>query len=238
MPENKGGQRLIPVLYEDNQCVVFDKPPGLLVTPADDRATTTLTDIVNEQYATQLKSSSNSSSADLSFRFHPCHRLDKDTSGVILYAKGKRNQQMFMDVFNQAKVKKFYTAFVHGRLPSDQGEIKSAIRDHYQEKFAKHSSPKMAVTRYRVKEKRKEFSIVDVMPLTGRTNQIRIHFADMKHPLVGEDKYAFRKDFVLKFKRTALHARELQWYHPVLKKTVNAAADLPEDMVRFLSNHQ
>jgi 23S rRNA pseudouridine1911/1915/1917 synthase len=236
MPEKKGGQRLIPILYEDDQCVIFDKPPGLLVTPAEGKSTTTLTDIVNEQYANQSKPSAVPSSDP--YRFHPCHRLDRDTSGVILYAKGKRNQQMFMDVFHQQKVKKFYTAFVHGRLTKDQGEIKSEIRDHYQEKFAKHSAAKFALTRYRVTQKRKEFSVVEVMPVTGRTNQIRIHFAELKHPLVGEDKYAFRREFSLRFKRTALHARELQWYHPVLKKNVSASSDLPEDMARFLSNHQ
>jgi 23S rRNA pseudouridine1911/1915/1917 synthase len=235
MPENKGGQRLIRILYEDDQCVAFDKPPGLLVTPADDRAHTTLTDIVNEQYASQPQSSSNSS---VEFRFHPCHRLDRDTSGVILYAKGKRHQQMFMGVFNQHKVKKFYTAFVHGRLPNDKGEIRSAIRDHYQEKFAKRSAAKMAVTRYRVMEKRKDYSVLDVEPVTGRTNQIRIHLTELKHPVVGEDKYAFRKDFPLRFKRTALHARQLQWYHPVLKKNVSASSDLPDDMARFLLTHQ
>jgi RluA family pseudouridine synthase len=205
MPEKKGGQRLIQILYEDDQCAAFDKPPGLLVTPAEGRATTTLTDIVNEQYSSRSPKSPNLSPAD--FRFHPCHRLDRDTSGVILYAKGKRHQEMFMDVFHEQKVKKFYTAFVHGRLSKDQGEIKSQIRDHFQEKFAKHSASKFALTRYHVIEKRKDFSVVDVMPVTGRTNQIRIHFVELKHPIVGEDKYAFRKDFPLRFKRTALHAR-------------------------------
>jgi RluA family pseudouridine synthase len=235
MPENKGGQRLIKILYQDDQCVVFDKPPGLLVTPAGTLATTTLTDIVNEQYASQPTASSRSC---IDFRFHPCHRLDKDTSGAILYAKGKRHQQMFMEVFNQQRVKKFYTAFVHGRLDRNNGEIRSMIRDHYQEKFAKRSAAKMAVTRYRVTEKRKDYSIIDVEPVTGRTNQIRIHFADLKHPLVGEDKYAFRKDFPLRFKRTALHARQLQWYHPVLKKNVSVSSELPDDMARFLLTHQ
>jgi 23S rRNA pseudouridine1911/1915/1917 synthase len=237
MPETKGGQRLIQILYEDDHCTVFDKPPGLLVTPAEGRMTTTLTDIVNEQYSKSPASSNPSHSADSLFRLHPCHRLDKDTSGVILYAKGKRNQQMFMEMFNQLKVKKNYTAFVHGRLPKDQGEIRSSIRDHYQEKFAKHSAAKMAITRYRLMEKHKDYSVVDVMPVTGRTNQIRIHFADMKHPIVGEDKYAFRKDFPLRFKRTALHARELQWFHPVLKKNVRASSNVPDDMARFLSTH-
>ncbi len=234
MPDLRSGQRPIPILYEDDVCIAFDKPPGLLVTPADGKSTTTLTDIVNEQYATPQSSLHTN---DQQFRLHPCHRLDKDTSGVILYAKGKKNQKIFMDVFNQKKVQKHYTAFVHGRLDKPQGEIRSAIQDFYQKKFASRSSGKSALTRYRVVEARRAFSVVDVLPVTGRTNQIRIHFVQLKHPLVGEDKYAFRKDFPLKFKRTALHARELQWYHPVLKKNVSVVSELPEDMTRFLSNH-
>ena len=234
MPPNRGGQHQIPILYEDQVCIAFDKPPGLLVVPAESKNTTTLTDIVNEQFSAQHTSSKDNPEQ---FYLHPCHRLDKDTSGVILYAKGKRNQQLFMDVFNQKKVRKFYTAFVHGHLDRKEGEIRGEIKDFYQEKFAKHSSGKPALTRYRVLESRKAFSIVDVMPVTGRTNQIRIHFVQLKHPLVGEDKYAFRKDFELRFKRTALHARELEWYHPLLKKNVTAVAELPDDMVRFLSKH-
>ena len=96
---------------------------------------------------------------------------------------------------------------------------------------------KPALTRYRVLESRKNFCVIDVMPVTGRTNQIRIHFAQLKHPLVGEDKYAFRKDFELKFKRTALHARELEWYHPLVKKNIKVTAPVPDDMNRFLASH-
>ena len=234
MPPNRGGQHQIPILYEDQVCVAFDKPPGLLVVPAEDKNTTTLTDIVNEQFSAQLASSEENPEQ---FHLHPCHRLDRDTSGVILYAKGKRNQKIFMDVFKEQKVRKSYTAFVHGHLDRKEGEIRGQIKDFYQKKFAKHSSGKPALTRYRVLESRKEFSIVDVMPVTGRTNQIRIHLVQLKHPLVGEDKYAFRKDFELRFKRTALHARELEWYHPLAKKNVKAVAALPDDMARFLSNH-
>ncbi len=234
MPPNRGGQHPIPVLYEDEVCIVFDKPPGLLTVPAEGKQTTTLTDIVNEQFSAQHVSSSQNPEQ---FHLHPCHRLDKDTSGVILYAKGKRNQKMFMDVFNQKKVKKVYTAFVHGHLEKKEGEIRGLVKDLYQDKFARRSPGKPALTRYKVVEPRKAYTVVDVMPVTGRTNQIRIHFVQLKHPLVGEDKYAFRKDFPLRFKRTALHARELQWYHPLLKKNVTVTADLPQDMARFLAAH-
>lgn len=235
MPESYGGRQPIPILYEDQVCVAFNKPPGLLVVPADDKQTTTLTDIVNKQFSD--RSTTKDEHNPEQFRLHPCHRLDRDTSGVILYAKGKKNQKMFMDVFNDKKVSKHYTAFVHGSLDKKSGDIRSQIKDYYQQKFANRSQGKPAVTQYKVTETRRGFSIVDVVPVTGRTNQIRIHFAHIKHPLVGEDRYAFRKDFHLKFKRTALHARELQWYHPVIKKTVAASAELPDDMARFLLKH-
>lgn len=235
MPETHGGRQPIPIIYEDTVCVAFNKPPGLLVVPADDKQTTTLTDIVNKQFSNR-NAESNLQNPE-QFRLHPCHRLDKDTSGVILYAKGKKNQQLFMEMFNQKKVIKHYTAFVHGCLKRKSDEIRSQIKDFYQQKFANRSLGKPAVTRYKLIELRKTFSIVDVMPVTGRTNQIRIHFAQIKHPLVGEDRYAFRKDFALKFKRTALHARELEWYHPLLKKNIKACADLPNDMARFLLSY-
>lgn len=231
---SRGEQQPIPILYEDEACIVFDKPPGLLTVPAEGKQTTTLTDIVNEQFLAQHSHPSENLEQ---FHLHPCHRLDKDTSGVILFAKSKRNQRMFMEVFNEKKVKKFYTAFVHGHLKKKEGEIRGLVKDIYQSKFAPRSSGKPALTRYRVIESRKAFTVVDVMPVTGRTNQIRIHFVQLKHPLVGEDKYAFRKDFPLRFKRTALHARELEWYHPLKKKTVKVMAEMPEDMNRFLATH-
>lgn len=235
MPENSGGRNPIPILYEDQVCVVFNKPSGLLVIPSSQgKSITTLTDIVNEQYP---KGRSGGAVEMGEFRLHPCHRLDRDTSGVILYAKGKKNQKIVMDLFNQRKVDKNYTAFVHGILAKRSGEIRGEIKDQYQMKFAARSPGKPALTRYKVLDVQRNYSVVDVMPVTGRTNQIRIHFAQLKHPLVGEDKYAFRKDFDLKFKRTALHARELRWYHPLTGKAVHVEAPLPDDMRRFLSTH-
>ena len=95
-----------------------------------------------------------------------------------------------------------------------------------------------AETKYTVIERRTDFTVVEAMPLTGRTNQIRIHFKNIQHPLVGEDKFAFRKDFTLRAKRVCLHAGYLEFKHPQTGKIVVVKSPLPEDMQKFLKDHQ
>ena len=216
---------MVPVLYEDAACVVFSKPPGLLTIPTDKNEQHTLVNLVN------LGQQQGQSS------LHPAHRLDRDTSGVILFARGKANQQILMQAFKEKRVRKQYIAFVHGHLQPPEGKIRIPIKDLYQRKFARNAPAQSALTHYRVRDYHKNFTVVDVMPVTGRTNQIRIHFTKVGHPLVGEDKYAFRKDFELRFRRTALHAAELEWPHPVTGKMTIARAPLPEDMEKFLREH-
>jgi 23S rRNA pseudouridine1911/1915/1917 synthase len=98
----------------------------------------------------------------------------------------------------------------------------------------KRRKTELMITKYRVIERRKDFTIVEVEPFTGRTNQIRIHFRELGHPLVGESVYAFRKDFKLKFKRTALHAKALEFTHPATGIKMNFNLPLADDMVNFM----
>ncbi len=217
--------RFVPILYKDDCYLVVDKPAGLLVVPTPQKEKNTLTDIVNAQCRTPQEE-----------RIYPCHRLDRETSGVIIYAKGTRNQELLMEQFKHGRVSKKYIAFVQGKLKNPAGEIKSYIRDREQERFQKNAPAKFAVTRYKVLEVRRRFSIVEVNPVTGRTNQIRIHFSEMHHPLVGERKYTFGKDFELKFRRTALHAAEVEFTNPVSRKKISVASPLPEDMEKFLES--
>jgi RluA family pseudouridine synthase len=205
----------IPVLYEDEWLVVLDKPSGLLVIPTPKKEKRTLTSILNED----LKAK------DLPFRLHPCHRLDRETSGAIIYAKGKSVQQKMMGLFHGQKVKKRYIAFLQGKPVEAEGEIKYRIEG------------KLAVTYYRVIEQRKDFSVVEAEPLTGRTNQIRIHFKHIGHPVLGERKYAFRRDFKIKAKRLCLHAKSLNFTHPLTGKPVYLDVPLAADMERFLEEH-
>ena len=91
------------------------------------------------------------------------------------------------------------------------------------------------ITKFKVLEKRGDFTIVEVEPVTGRTNQIRIHFKELGHPLVGESVYAFRKDFKLRFKRVALHSKAVEFSHPVTGKKMSFNLPLADDMVSFIS---
>ncbi len=220
-----GAAAAIPVLYEDDHLMAFNKPAGLLVIPTPKKEKHTLQTLVNHSYGQP------------EYGLHPCHRLDRDTSGVILFAKGKRNQQVMMDLFKYQKIKKTYITFVHGRLRHMAGEIKSVIKDFDEKRFHKKSAPKLSITRYKVLEVKKKFCVVEVTPLTGRTNQIRIQFSEMGHPLVGERKYAFGRDYDLKFRRTALHALNLQFIHPIIKRQININSPLPEDMGQFRSKN-
>lgn len=212
-------ERAIPVLFEDGDCVVFDKPPGLLVIPTPRGESHTLVALADRQFPKE--------------HLHPAHRLDRDTSGVILFAKGKNNQHKLMALFKERRVKKDYVAFVHGRIHPAKGDIRVPIKDRY-----KPSAPAVdALTHYCVVDHHKDFTVVDVQPVTGRTNQIRIHFSKVGHPLVGEDVYALRKDFVLRFRRTALHAARLEWPSLSTGRMQAVASSLPRDMAEFLEKN-
>jgi 23S rRNA pseudouridine1911/1915/1917 synthase len=194
----------IPVVYEDDWLLVTDKPAGLLVIPTPKKEKRTLTSILG---------------------LHPCHRLDRQTSGLIIYAKGKSVQKKMMDEFRHKKVKKTYIAFVQGVLPQNQGQIQNPIEGQN------------AITKYKVIQRKKHFTVVEVMPLTGRTNQIRIHFKQIHHPIVGETKFAFRRDFALKARRLCLHAKALEFVHPVTRKHIRLSIDLADDLQKFLEHY-
>lgn len=194
----------IPVIYEDDWLLVVDKPSGLLTIPTPKQESRTLTSILG---------------------LRPCHRLDRETSGLIIYAKGKSAQQKMMEEFKNRRVNKVYLAFVEGIPYKEQGEIKSPIEGE------------SATTKYKVIEKKDNFAIVEVRPLTGRTNQIRIHFKRIGHPILGETKFAFRRDFKVKAKRLCLHAAALDFIHPLTKKRIQLSSGLPVDLSKFLTMH-
>jgi 23S rRNA pseudouridine1911/1915/1917 synthase len=205
----------IPVVYEDEWLLVVDKPSGLLSIPSPKNESRTLTSILNDDLKAR----------NIPWRLHPCHRLDKETSGLMIYAKGKAVQKKMMQFFKDRLIKKTYLAFVHGNLKQESGEIKSAI-----EGLASR-------TKFRVLGRKGNFSVVEVEPLTGRTNQIRLHFKYLNHPLVGETKFIFRKDFALRAKRLMLHAKSLNFLHPVTGKPVNLTCEMPEYFEQFLKEH-
>ena len=194
----------IPIIYEDDWILVVDKPSGLLTVPTPKNEKRTLTSILG---------------------LYPCHRLDRETSGLIIYAKDKLAQAKITQAFKERLVKKKYIAFVRGIPFRNEGEINNRIEGL------------LAQTHYKVIEKRRDFAIVEVRPLTGRTNQIRIHFKQIGHPVLGETKFAFRRDFKIKAKSLMLHAWELEFNHPNSGKPMQLVCELPKDFKDFLKRH-
>lgn len=205
----------IPIVYEDDWLLVVNKPAGLLSVPTPKKESRTLTSILNQDAVER----------GVKYSLHPCHRLDRETSGLIIYAKGKSIEKKMTDAFRDRLVQKKYIAFVHGKLAHPEGKINVAIEG------------RNALTKYKVIKEKSNYSVVEVYPVTGRTNQIRIHFKSIQHPLVGEDRFVFRKDFALCFKRVCLEAKELQFRHPVTGKDLLISIDLAQDLKDFLANH-
>ena len=207
------------ILYEDDTVIAVDKPSGMLIIPTPSGEKNTLTDILNEELDAR----------GIQVNAYPCHRLDRETSGVIIYAKGKSAQRLIMDQFQKREVKKKYIAFVQGQVKGEGGTITKPIFDRSKKK----GEP--AVTRYRVIARKKDLSIIEAEPITGRTNQIRIHMKSIGHPIVGESVYAFRKDYELRFKQVALHAQRIEFKHPVTRQRMAFESPLPGDMSDLLS---
>ena len=208
------------IIYDDEYLMVVDKPAGMLVIPTPKKEKNTLTDLLNRELDKR----------GVEANAHPCHRIDRETSGLIIYAKGKKMQAMMMDEFKNRAVKKSYIAFVHGTVKEKFGVIDNAIFNP--NKGRKES----AQTKFTVVGRHKDFTVVEAVPVTGRLNQIRIHMKRLGHPLVGESVFAFRKDFKLKFKRDALHASYLRFKHPATGEAVEFKSPLPEDMQMLLQN--
>lgn len=207
------------IVYEDDWLIVVDKPSGMLVIPTPKKETNTLTDLLNRELDERR----------IEANAYPCHRIDRETSGLVTYAKGKKAQGLMMDEFHARRVRKKYIAFVQGAVKRDADTIKEGIYNRNKRRL------ESAVTKYKVLQRRRDLSMLEVEPVTGRTNQIRIHLSQIGHPIVGESVYAFRKDFALKFRRVALHAQNMEFIHPFTKEKMIFVSELPEDMTKFFN---
>ena len=144
---------------------------------------------------------------------------------------------MLMRQFHTRQVKKQYIAIVQGRLPRKEGEIRIPIKDFDQKKFNRRSPAKLAITHYRLLAYQGELSIVEVHPVTGRTNQIRIHLSQIGFPILGDRKYSVGRLFTVPLRRTALHAQQIIWFHPYLRQYIKVKAPVPDDMQKIISGN-
>jgi tRNA pseudouridine32 synthase/23S rRNA pseudouridine746 synthase/23S rRNA pseudouridine1911/1915/1917 synthase len=205
------------ILYEDRDILVVDKPAGLLTIATDKEKSRTayfmLTDYVRK---------GNSKSRN---RLFIVHRLDRETSGILVFAKNKEAKLFLQDHWQETEKK--YLAVVHGKLEKRSETIASYLAEnkaHVVYSTTDTKKGKLARTAYRVLKERKTFSLLEVAPLTGRKHQIRVHLAGIGHPIVGDRKYGKGNRSRT---RLALHARSISFKHPFSGSQLTFEAEVP-----------
>ncbi|MFZ5845251.1 MAG: RluA family pseudouridine synthase [Patescibacteria group bacterium] len=223
-------------LFEDNDLLVIDKPAGTVVNRAESVKGETVQDWAEEKLKVGEE--------DFYRRAGIVHRLDKETSGILLLAKTPAAFAALQRQFKERLVKKTYLALVHGKLVPPVGEIRAPVGrlPWNRERFGIVPGGKEAVTKYKVISNRRvqseELTLVELYPETGRTHQIRVHLKYINHPIVGDYLYAGRK--VSRADRTwaprvMLHASKITFRHPTSDVLTSVEAPLPRDMRAIIS---
>jgi len=217
----------LDIIYEDDDLLVINKPAGMVVHPAAGNWQGTLVNAVL-YHVPDLAGVGGTGRPGI------VHRLDKDTSGLILVAKNDRAHRALQEQFKERAVHKTYQTLVFGQVTPLRGEIQAPIgRDPRQRKrmavVAAHLG-RPAVTQYDVKAYYGTFTLLDCRPLTGRTHQIRVHLAYIHHPIVGDASYGGRRHPGIQLNRQFLHAARLSFILPATAKEVEFTAPLPDDL--------
>jgi len=220
----------IPVLFEDTSLLVIDKPPGIVVNRALTVKGETVQDWVEKTYGITIDN-----------RAGIVHRIDKETSGILLIAKTEEAYRELQRQFKERLVKKTYLAIVHGEVTPPDGEINAPVGrlPWHRERFGVVPGGKESITKYHVVEKG-EYSVLELFPQSGRTHQIRVHLKYMHHPIVGDYLYAGRKtarNDRTWAPRVMLHAWKVTCMHPTDGRELAFVAPIPDDMKRIIHGH-
>ena len=218
----------LDILFEDGDIIVINKARGMVVHPADGINSGTLVNAL-------LYHCKDLSGINGVMRPGIVHRLDKDTSGVMVAAKNDRAHVNLAEQIKNKSARRIYEAIVHGRVPNDIGIINGAIGRSKtdRKKMAIVPDGKSATTEFRVLERFKDFTLIECRLKTGRTHQIRVHMTSIGYPLVGDPKYGARKN-IFDIEGQALHSRELTLIHPTTNEEMKFEAPLPADMQSIL----
>ncbi|MDD5326777.1 MAG: RluA family pseudouridine synthase [Phycisphaerae bacterium] len=230
------------IIYEDDDIIVLNKQPDMVVHPARSNTYGTLVNAL-AFYSDKLSSGLGE------FRPGIVHRLDKNTTGVMVVTKNDIAQWKIAKQFEQRKTKKSYLAIVHGtpELTADRINAPLGVHPKIRVKYAvRPETGREAITFYEVIEAFRGFSLLEMTPKTGRTHQIRVHLSSIKHPIVADDMYGGKLVYPWQLadeapalqepviSRVALHAWTLEFNHPTTKKQVKFEAPLPQDMQNLL----
>lgn len=201
----------LKIIYEDELFLVIDKPCNLLTVATDKEKEKTAYVLVNKYIKNQNPKN----------KIFVLHRLDKDTSGVLVFCKDEKIKNDLQNKWNEIVSLRGYVALVEGKINKKEGIIKSYLKESKTKMVysTKERDAKLAITQYKVIKESDLYTLVDVNLLTGRKNQIRVHFSDLGNPLVGDKKYGSSCD---PLNRLGLHASKLEFYYNNEKYTFEA----------------
>lgn len=220
-PEQKF--REYTIVYEDQHLIVIDKMAGLLSMATENEKRSTAYSLLSRHVKKQ----------DRDNKIFIVHRLDRETSGLMLFAKSEAIKNKLQETWNDTVIERTYLAVVEGAVEKQEGTISSYLSED--KVFKMHSSPnpasgKEAVTHFSVLKKNNAYSLLKVNLETGRKNQIRIHMQEMGYPIVGDKKYGAAANPI---NRLGLHAQQLFFIHPVTGKKMNFETKIPRLFMRL-----
>lgn len=235
----------IKIIFEDDNLLVLDKPWGVTVNRAETEKGKTVQDWIEESGKIQLNNIDKQS--DFFKRSGVVHRIDKETSGILLAAKDSLSFENIQKQFKERVVKKTYIALVHGKV-NGEGEIKVPVGrlPWARTKFGVLSGGREAITKFKVKDldlkiNNEPMTLLELYPETGRTHQIRVHLKYINHPIFGDPLYAGRKTARNDRKileRLFLHAHKISFSHPKTGEKVEFTSELPIELEKLLDLYQ
>jgi 23S rRNA pseudouridine1911/1915/1917 synthase len=222
----------LDIIYEDNHMLAVNKPRGMVVHPSFGHYNGTLVHAMLGYLGERNGGFTDSERPGI------VHRLDKDTTGLILLAKDSKTQESLSRQFSQRSVEKVYRAVVEGVVKKEEGTVEGEIGRHPKERkrmaMVKRGG-RYSLSRYRVISLLADTSYLEVYPSTGRTHQIRVHLSSIGHPIVGDQVYSKKRRKAVN--RPLLHAYRIAFDHPVTKKRILLEAPVPHDIEEFVESH-
>lgn len=211
------------IIYEDNYMLIVDKPAGILTHPLTFEATNTLANGVMYHFL----------HTGQQVGCHPLYRLDRNTSGLVIFAKVPQLQHQLAN--NHQQLQRYYYALVHGKLTNKQGKINAPIGRAKDSIILHEVNPqgKYALTNYRVLKEFQDYSLVELWLETGRTHQIRVHMSYLQHSLLGDDLYGGKLNLI---HRQALHAYKIKFIHPFTNQELQFTSPLPKDISDLITD--